>query len=118
MDKTIKVYGIPNCDSVKKALDWLKLHKLLYEFHDYKKQGISKGKLKEWSKHFGWENLLNKASTTWKGLSEEEQNAVKSEASAIKVMMENTSAIKRPVIEAGGKYLVRFNEEEYKKHLL
>jgi len=70
----IKVYGIPNCNTVKKAIDWLKQNKLDFEFHDYKKKGISKEKLQEWSKHFGWENILNKKGTTWAKLSEEEKD--------------------------------------------
>jgi arsenate reductase (glutaredoxin) len=114
----IKVYGIPNCNSVKKAVDWLKANNLEYEFHDYKKKGITAAKLKQWSKHFGWENLLNKAGTTWKGLGEDDKNAVTSEAKAIQLMTANTSVIKRPIIETGDDYLVRFNEEEYAGKLL
>jgi arsenate reductase (glutaredoxin) len=114
----IKVYGIPNCNSVKKALDWLKEHELEYEFHDYKKKGITAAKLKQWSKHFGWENLLNKAGTTWKGLDDDVKNSITSQPKAIQLMTENTSLIKRPIIEAGDDYLIRFNEEEYAQNLL
>jgi arsenate reductase len=114
----IKVYGIPNCGSVKKALDWLKQNNLNYEFHDYKKLGITKGKLKEWCRHFGWETVLNKNGTTFKELSEEEKQAVTNEKSAIQFLQENTSAIKRPIIEAGERYLIRFNEQEYRDTLL
>jgi Spx/MgsR family transcriptional regulator len=112
------MYGIPNCNTVKKASDWLKQHKLAFEFHNYKKEGISKKKLKEWCKHFGWENVLNKKGTTWQELSEEEKDQVTTEAAAIKFMMQNTSSIKRPIIEAGGKLLIRFNEEEYREALI
>ena len=114
----LKVYGIPNCNTVKKALDWLKQNNLQYEFHDYKKKGITKDKLLEWSAYFGWQNILNTKGTTWAQLSEEEKQKINTEKKAIAYLTENTSAIKRPIIEAGGKYLVRFNEEEYKTTLL
>jgi arsenate reductase (glutaredoxin) len=114
----IKVYGIPNCNTVKKAIDWLKQNNLQYEFHDYKKLGITKDKLKEWSKHFGWENVLNKKGTTWAELTNEEKAVVTNEKAAINLMVDKTSSIKRPIIEANGKYLIRFNEEEYKDVLL
>ncbi|MDB5190900.1 MAG: Arsenate reductase and related [Segetibacter sp.] len=112
------IYGIPNCGSVKKAMDWMKTNNITFEFHDYKKKGITKKKLKEWCKLFGWENLINKAGTTWKGLTDDEKNKVVDEASAIEVMMNNTSLIKRPIVEANGKYLIRFKEEEYAQQLL
>ena len=114
----IKVYGIPNCNTVKKAIDWLKQNNLRFEFHDYKKLGISKQKLEEWSKQFGWENIINKAGTTFKGLSEEEKTAIKDKRSTLKFLQENTSAIKRPIIEFEEHYLMRFNEDEYKLILL
>jgi arsenate reductase len=66
------VYGIPNCDTVKKSLDWLKKNKIDYEFHDYKKSGITKAKLEAWSKKVGWEVLVNKKGTTWRKLTPEE----------------------------------------------
>jgi Spx/MgsR family transcriptional regulator len=111
------MYGIPNCNTVKKVSDWLKEHNVSFQFHDYKKEGISKKKLKEWCRHFGWENVLNKKGTTWQELSEEEKNLVSNEAAAIKLMCEKTSCIKRPITEVNGHYLIRFNEEEYKSAL-
>lgn len=113
----INVYGIPNCNTVKKAVDWLKENNLDYEFHDYNKSGITKDKLSEWSKYFGWENMLNKKGTTWQELDDEEKKKVVNEKEDIKLMLNKTSAIKRPIIEANGKYLIRFNEEEYKSLL-
>ena len=113
----ITVYGIPNCDTIKKTQDWLKKNKIDYRFHDYKKEGISKEKLSAWCKKAGWEVLLNKKSTTWKALSPEEQQAVTNDASAIKVMMKNNSIIKRPVIEKGDVILVGFNDNEFIKQL-
>ena len=114
----IDVYGIPNCNTVKKALDWLKEHQLAYAFHDYKKEGVTEEKLTEWSNHFGWETLINKNGTTWKALTDEEKNKVIDQSSAIKLMKEKTSVIKRPVIEARRKYLIRFDEQQYADTLL
>ena len=97
------VYGIKNCNTVKSAIDWLKKNKIDFEFHDYKKAGITEAKLKEWSKQVGWEKLVNKRGTTWRQLDEATQAKVKNESSAIKLMMEKTSVIKRPLIEKDGK---------------
>jgi len=110
----MKVYGIPNCNTVKKATDWLKNNEVAFEFHDYKKEGIDKGRLQKWSKKVGWEKLVNKKGTTWRTLPAEEQQKVTDESAAIELMMQKTSVIKRPVIEAGAKLLVGFDEEEYK----
>ena len=114
----IKVYGIPNCNTVKKAIDWMKNNNIEFEFHDYKKEGITKGKLKEWSKHFGWENILNKKGTTWAQLSKEEQAGINTDKKAIDYLFQNTSAIRRPIVEAHGTYLVRFDEQQYADALL
>ncbi|HMG82953.1 MAG TPA: ArsC family reductase [Ferruginibacter sp.] len=111
------IYGIPNCDTVKKTMDWFKKNKIKYEFHDYKKEGITKAKLEAWSKKIGWEVLLNKKGTTWRKLTPAEQEKVTTQAAAIKVMMENNSMIKRPVVEAGEKLLVGFNETDFIKQL-
>ncbi|HEY0177354.1 MAG TPA: ArsC family reductase [Pedobacter sp.] len=108
------VYGIPNCNTVKKARTWLADNGIGYEFHDFKKQGITAEKLHEWSAAFGWEKVLNKKGTTWKKLSPEQQAQVQDEDTAIAVLLENPSAIKRPVIEQDGKaVLLSFDEEHY-----
>jgi arsenate reductase len=110
------VYGIKNCNTVKTALDWLKGNKSDFEFHDYKTKGITDAKLKQWSKQLGWEALVNKRGTTWRQLDEKTQNAVKDEASAIALMKEKTSVIKRPLIEVGDKVVaLGFDEAHYKK---
>ena len=109
----MKVYGIPNCNTVKKAIDWLKTNQGEFEFHNYKKEGITKEKLREWSKQVGWEKLLNKKGTTWRGLSEAQQKKVINQKTAMELMIEKPSIIKRPVIEAEGKLIVGFDEEEY-----
>lgn len=113
----VKLYGIPNCDTTKKALDLLKENKVSFAFHDYKQEGISKVKLEEWCKKAGLETIFNKRSTTWKELSEAEQKKVVDEASAIKIMMEHNSIIKRPVIEIDKNLVVGFNEKEILKHI-
>jgi Spx/MgsR family transcriptional regulator len=109
----MKVYGIPNCNTVKKAIDWLKSNALNFEFHDYKKKGITKEKLQEWSTEVGWGKLLNKKGTTWRALDLEQQQKITDVSSAIELMIEKTSVIKRPVVETGYKLLVGFDEAEY-----
>ncbi len=108
-----KLYGIPNCNSVKKAIDWLKENKVDYEFVDYKKETISRQKLKQWCKYFGWDNMLNKKGTTWQKLSNEKKDAIKNEVAAINLMIEQPGIIKRPILEANNKWLIRFNQDEY-----
>ena len=109
----ITVYGIANCDTMKKARKWLETHHIDYTFHDYKKLGISKSKLKDWCKQADWELLLNRRGTTWRKLDEKAKAGI-NKTSAIEIMAENTSIIKRPVIETGDKLLVGFSEEEFK----
>ena len=109
--RTITIYGIPNCDTIKKTRDWFKQKNIEIIFHDYKKEGISKDKLTAWCKLTGWEVLLNKKSSTWRGLSPEEQSKITSQAAAIQLMKTQNSIIKRPVIEFDGKVLVGFEEE-------
>ena len=92
------VYGIPNCDSVKKARTWLTDHGLDYRFHDFKKQGVPNAELDAWLAALGWETLLNRKGTTWRQLDPAVQAGVTDQASAQKVMREQTSTIKRPVI--------------------
>ena len=109
----IKIYGIPNCDTMKKARKWLGNNNIEYEFHDYKKSGVPEKNLKNWVKQAGWDVVLNKRGTTWRKLDEAIKNNI-DEASAIQVMLDNPSAIKRPVLEKGKILLVGFKENEYK----
>lgn len=112
------VYGIPNCNTVKKSLDWLKAHKIDFEFHDFKKKGITVEKLNEWCKVFGWETVLNRKGLTWKKLSKEEQIAIDNQELAIAYLIENTSAIKRPIIEKDSHaILISFDENSYNETL-
>ncbi|MDT8283483.1 MAG: ArsC family reductase [Gammaproteobacteria bacterium] len=108
----IKIYGIPNCDTMKKARRWLENNNLEYEFHDYKKTGVPEKNLKRWIKDAGWETVLNKRGTSWRKLDDSVKNSI-DESSAIQVMLDTPSTIKRPVLESGKKLLIGFKEEEY-----
>ena len=108
----IKLYGIPNCDTVKKARKWLDANGVEYTFHDYKKSGVPERQLRTWVKKVGWEKLLNRRGTTWRKLDDSIKNSI-DESSAIRVMLENPSAIKRPVLESGKVLLIGFSEPEY-----
>ncbi|MFL9610439.1 ArsC family reductase [Methylobacillus sp. Pita2] len=112
----MKLYGIPNCNTVKKARTWLDEHGVAYEFHDFKKSGISEETLKHWLSQMEWEKLVNRAGMTWRGLSEAEKAAVTDDASAIRLMQEKTSVIKRPVLVKGEQVLsLGFTEAAYAK---
>ena len=112
------VYAIPNCNTVKKALDWLQKNKIAYEFHDYKKKGITATVLTNWCKQVGWEALVNKKGATWRQLTPDVQASITTQKAAIALMIEKTSIIKRPLIEENGKILaLGFDETEYKKAL-
>lgn len=112
---TIVVFGIPNCDITKKALAWFRENNIPLQFHDYKIAGITKEKLLEWCKMKSWEVLLNKRSTTWRGIAAAEQEKITNQLAAITLMLEQNSIIKRPVVEFGTELLVGFDESVYKK---
>jgi Spx/MgsR family transcriptional regulator len=115
----IKVYGIPNCQSVKKARTWIEAQGLEYEFHDFKKQGVPLGALKQWVKTLGWEVVLNKKGTTWRQLPDNERSEVLDAPSAIQAMSLHPSLIKRPVIEVEPQHLViGVNPEEWTNVML
>jgi Spx/MgsR family transcriptional regulator len=95
----ITLYGITNCDTVKKARSWLADQGVAYAFHDFKKQGVPQDRLDRWMAELGWERLLNRQGTTWRKLDPAVQAAVKDAASARKLMLEQPSVIKRPVVE-------------------
>lgn len=109
---TIVVYGIPNCDTVKKARVWLQDRGVDFAFHDYKKAGIDADTLSRWAQEAGWEKLLNKAGTTFRKLSDADK-ADLDETKAIRLMVDNPSLIKRPVVEGAGPLLVGFRPEIY-----
>lgn len=108
----LKIYGIKNCNSMKKAFDLLNELGLQYEFHDYKKQGIDAETLKVWLAQVGAAVILNKKGTTWRKLTEEQQQAaLASEQGLTEALIAQPSLIKRPVIEQDGHYVVGFEEE-------
>ena len=117
MTKFITLYGIKNCDTMKKARAWLDKAGVDYAFHDYKSAGIEKEKLEKWAKKASWETLLNRAGTTFKKLPDKDREGL-TEAKAIKLMLAQPSMIKRPVLELpGGKLLVGFKPEQYEAAL-
>ena len=113
----ITIYGIKNCDTMKKARAWLDQHGVEYSFHDYKTAGIEREQLERWAKKVGWEILLNRAGTTFKKLPDKDKQGV-TEKKAIALMLAQPSMIKRPVLElGGGKLLVGFKPEQYDEAL-
>jgi Spx/MgsR family transcriptional regulator len=106
---SITVYGIPNCDTVKKARTWLDAHGVAYAFHDFKKAGVPADRLAAWSRAAGWDKLLNRQGTTWRKLDPGVQAAVHDDASARQLMLAQPSVIKRPVVEWPGRTTVGFD---------
>lgn len=115
--ENMHVYGIKNCNTVKKALTWLTDNGIAYTFHDFKKEGVSEEKLQAWERELGWEPLVNKRGTTWRQLSAEEQGRVVDTASANALMSAKTSVIKRPVIESPKGIILGFDEAVYASKL-
>jgi Spx/MgsR family transcriptional regulator len=116
MTKPINIYGIKNCDTMKKARAWLDSRGVAYEFHDYKTEGAPKEKLKGWTSEVGWETLLNRAGTTFRKLPDADKEGL-NERKALALMLEQPSMIKRPVLDVGGKILVGFKPEIYAKEV-
>jgi arsenate reductase len=107
------IYGIKNCDTMKKARAWLDAHKVAYAFHDYKAEGVDQATLEGWATKAGWEVLLNRAGMTFKKLPEADKENL-TEKKAIALMLAHPSMIKRPVLEAKGRLTVGFRPEAYK----
>lgn len=107
----LKVYGIPNCNTVKKALDVLKEHNVDFDFHNYKKLGISEAKIDEWINQISLESLINKKGTTYRGLSDDEKSKLENKSTALGTMIEKPSMIKRPIFErANGSITINVTE--------
>src|SRR4051812_43108609 len=104
----VALYGIKNCDTMKKARAWLDVHGVAYDFHDYKTEGVDRARLERWSREVGWQTLLNRAGTTFRKLPYARNN-VRDERGAIDLMIEQPSLIKRPVLENGAAVLVGFS---------
>lgn len=111
----IILYGIPNCDTVKKARRWLDTHGVVYDFHDYKKAGIDTTRLSGWAEKVGWETLLNRAGTTFRKLSDDDRADIDA-PKAIALMIAQPSLIKRPVVEGSGDLIVGFKEAYWADH--
>ena len=109
---TVTLYGIPNCDTVKKARTWLDKEGIAYTFHDYKKAGVTAAKVKGWSKTLGWEVVLNRAGTTFRKLPDEAKEGLNA-TKAIALMVEQPSMIKRPIVEHDGGLLIGFKQPEW-----
>ena len=110
---TITLYGIPNCDQVRKARAWLAARGLDYAFHDFKKAGISPALAQSWLAALPWETLVNRKGTTWRGLPEERKAQVSDPSSAAALMQESPSVVKRPILAAGGNIYAGFSEDLY-----
>ena len=111
------LYGISNCDTIKKARKWLDANDIEYQFHNYRKDGLEAKQLKQWTKELGWETLLNRRGTTWRKLPESDREAI-NEKSAIALMLEHPAMIKRPLLDTGKTRVVGFREEEYSELFL
>lgn len=110
---TLTLYGIPNCDTVKKARAWLAARDIGHGFHDFRKQGVPEAALERWIATLGWEALLNRKGTTWRKLEPARQAAVRDAASARALMLEQPSVIRRPVVERGGELHVGFDADDW-----
>lgn len=114
MASSVTIYGIKNCDTMKKARSWLDERNIAYSFHDYKAAGIERKRLEDWAKQVGWETLLNRAGTTFRKLADAEKTNL-TEKKAIALMVAQPSLIKRPVLEEGSRLLVGFKPDVYAK---
>lgn len=110
----ITLYGIKNCDTVKKARRWLESNEVEYQFHDFRQDGLDIKKLTAWVENLGWESVVNKRSTTWRNLSDEEKE-ISSNAKAVKLLAANPTLIKRPVVVKNKTLLIGFKEAEFQK---
>jgi Spx/MgsR family transcriptional regulator len=108
------LYGISNCDTIKKARNWLRDHDIDYQFHDYRKQGLEGQLLQSMATQLGWEVMLNRRGTTWRALSEEEKSSV-DEISALRLMHANPALIKRPILAHNGDLHIAFSEQQYQE---
>lgn len=106
------MYGIKNCDTIKKARTWLEAYGIAYEFHDYKTAGIDEARLRDWAKELGWDKLLNRAGTTFRKLPEAEREGI-DEDKAVALMLAQPSMIKRPVLDIGDRRLLGYKPEAY-----
>jgi arsenate reductase len=112
---TTTLYGIPNCDTVKKARVWLAAQQQEFTFHDFKKQGLTREIVAGWLKHLPRDVLVNRKGTTWRALSDERKASIADDDAAIALMLENPSVIKRPVLDKDGTFAVSFSDAQYQQ---
>ncbi|EKE86871.1 ArsC family reductase [Idiomarina xiamenensis] len=113
---SVEVYGINNCDTVKKARRWLEQQQIEYRFHDFRKDGLEKSQLDEWCEQLGWQNVINRRSTSWRELDDETKQAL-NEAKAKQLMLNKPTLIKRPILNDGEQILNGFNEKAWEQVL-
>jgi arsenate reductase len=114
MNSSVKLFGISNCDTIKKAKTWLKDQAIDFEFHDYRKQGLQEDQLRDWIGHLGWEPMVNRRGTSWRKLPEEVKQAIDQET-AIRIMLDNPSIIKRPLLIKQGQLYLGFDNAQYQQ---
>ena len=112
----IEIFGIKNCDTMKKAFRWLDEHNITYTFHDYKKEGLDEATAKAWVDELGWESVINKRGTTWRKLEEETKSTMDNE-NAVRIMMSQSSIIKRPLLKIDDAIILGFSADEYTQRL-
>jgi Spx/MgsR family transcriptional regulator len=112
----MRLYGIPNCNTVKKARDWLAQHDIAVEFYNFKKDGVDDAAANRWLKQVGWERMINRKGLTWRGLDDQTKQKICDHASALELMQEKSSVIKRPILEKDGELIhLGFDESSYAK---
>ncbi|MGR9072412.1 MAG: ArsC family reductase [Gammaproteobacteria bacterium] len=111
-----KLYGIKNCDTVKKARRWLDDHRIEFQFHDYRANGLDSALLADFESELGWENMLNRRGTTWRQLGSSDKTDL-DKTKALNLMLTHPALIKRPILEADGKLLIGFSPEQYRSEL-
>ena len=114
MTAVVTLYGIPNCDAIRKARGWLREHDIDFVFHDYRKQGVNQQLLQSMATELGWEAMLNRRGSTWRALPEDVRARI-DEASALRLMLDNPAIIKRPILDAEGRLHIGFNTQQYQE---
>ena len=114
MTDAVTLYGIPNCDTIKKARSWLREHDIDLVFHDYRKQGVTPQLLQSMAEELGWEVMLNRRGSTWRTQPEEVRTGI-DQASALGLMLDNPAIIKRPILDADGRLHIGFSSQQYEE---
>ena len=114
MSNAVVLYGIPNCDTIKKARKWLAEHQIDYQFHDYRKQGSDLDLLRSMAAQLGWEAMLNRRGTTWRALPDAQKYSV-DETSALQLMCANPALIKRPILNRDARWHIAFSDQQYQE---